>query len=298
MLAAMATKPSLQSVRLILEEQISTASRALQGENVSDESIHAARKCIKKARATLRLMRDAIPKTTYRRENAALRDAGRHVSAVRDAKVLIEALDALVEKEELSRASFKGLTAALEREREAARLSSSGARSGRLAARRGLNTVKRRVSSWSAAPIPWPTLRKSLGRVYSRGRKNLAEARTGTTPERLHEWRKEVKYLWHQLQVLAPLCPGPIGENADQLHRLSDYLGDHHDLSVLEEKAHHHRGVIRGKDSLNRFEGAIHRRRRALEEKAFVLGRRLYADRPAAFLSQFDRFVDRRLARK
>jgi CHAD domain-containing protein len=279
--------------RLILQEQIATASRALQGENVSDESIHTARKCIKKARATLRLMRDAIPKEAYRRENVALRDAGRHVSAIRDAKVLIEALDLLIEKEKLQRASFKLLRETLEGERDAARMSAADARSGRIAARRVLNAVHRRVATWSAAPVPWSTLRKSLKRIYSHGRKNLKEARAGTTPERLHEWRKQVKYLWHQLQVLAPLRPGPIGENADQLHRLSDYLGDDHDLAVLNEKAHQHAGVIRGKRSLNALTGAIQRRRKALEQKAFVLGRRLYSEKPAAFVIRFDQYAPR-----
>ena len=62
---------------------------------ISDEAIHDARKALKKARADLRLLQDGINKTTYQAENADLRDAGRFLSPLRDARSLIEAFDSL-----------------------------------------------------------------------------------------------------------------------------------------------------------------------------------------------------------
>jgi hypothetical protein len=42
------------------------------------------------------LLRDALGKKAYRRENTALRDAARPLSAVRDGRVLLDALNSLV----------------------------------------------------------------------------------------------------------------------------------------------------------------------------------------------------------
>jgi CHAD domain-containing protein len=48
---------------------------------LSGEAVHSARKELKKARATLRLLRDALSDAVYKRENAALRDAARRGAA-------------------------------------------------------------------------------------------------------------------------------------------------------------------------------------------------------------------------
>src|SRR5262245_34387092 len=60
-----------------------------------DEAVHEARKCCKKLRAILRLVRPAIGERQYRYENIAYRDAARPLTAVRDAKILVESVDKL-----------------------------------------------------------------------------------------------------------------------------------------------------------------------------------------------------------
>jgi CHAD domain-containing protein len=87
-----------QGLRRILREQIAKALEALGGTTLSDEAVHSARKELKKARATLQLLRDALGDVVYKRENAALRDAARPLSEVRDAKVLLDTLVRLVER--------------------------------------------------------------------------------------------------------------------------------------------------------------------------------------------------------
>src|SRR5205085_6461592 len=65
----------------------------------SDEAVHAARRRGKKARALLRLARAAMGERTYRRANGTLRDAARPLSELRDAVVLVHALDALLARQ-------------------------------------------------------------------------------------------------------------------------------------------------------------------------------------------------------
>lgn len=63
--------------------------------DVPAEAIHGARKDLKKARAALRLVREDLGEKTFKRENRALRDAARTLSASRDAEVKLATLDAL-----------------------------------------------------------------------------------------------------------------------------------------------------------------------------------------------------------
>src|SRR5687768_12412723 len=91
----METAPTPASVRDELLRNVEAAVHALRARHLTDEQIHTARKRLKRARADLRLLRDAIGKTAYARENAALRDAARPLSGVRDTRVLIETCETL-----------------------------------------------------------------------------------------------------------------------------------------------------------------------------------------------------------
>ena len=63
-----------------MRRRIKSALQTLVPKKSDDDSIHEARKELKKARATLRLLRDALGKKAYKRENTALRDAARPLS--------------------------------------------------------------------------------------------------------------------------------------------------------------------------------------------------------------------------
>jgi len=96
---------SARNVHTATRRLISAAVGQLDARPLSDTNVHEARKAIKKARATLRLLRNALPAATYRRENEALRNAARPLSATRDAKVLIDALDALAARNTIDQKS-------------------------------------------------------------------------------------------------------------------------------------------------------------------------------------------------
>jgi CHAD domain-containing protein len=276
------------AVRTILCGQIDAALAALAG-RVSDRDVHDARKCVKKARATLRLIREALPAKTYRRENRALRDAARPLSALRDARILLETLDRLPKDSGKRRRAgdFAAFERALVAEKARLRSRRSGPENAALARKR-LRAARREVTRWRFTASGWPPLVKGLERVYARGRKAMKAACEEPTAELLHEWRKQVKYLWHQLQLIEKLAPGPIGELADQVHTLSDYLGEDHDFAVLQEKARDHAAAFR-KSGTAPLRAMIARRQSALRSKAFVLGKRLYEPSPARFTARIER---------
>ena len=264
---------------------------ALQNGSSSDEALHDARKELKRARATLRLLRDAIGDRAYRRENEALRDAARPLSAIRDSKVLLDTLNGLVERFHASDdlPPTGELRRMLRRQRAAMRRTALEGPMPFSESCAALRDVLHRADRWHTGSGGWKVLGAGLKRIYGKARKALAAAEADRTAEKLHEWRKQTKYLWHQLQLLEPLWPGMIGELADQAHRLADYLGDDHDLSVLRDKVIEAGNGI-GKSERRALIRLIDIQRTELRDKAMVLGRRLFEETPADFAARFGQY--------
>ena len=87
-------------LRRCAREQLDRAIEELTTRAHEDpvEAVHDARKALKKARSLLRLSRGTIDSGERRRENAALRKAGRTLSAARDAEVKVQAVDELSQR--------------------------------------------------------------------------------------------------------------------------------------------------------------------------------------------------------
>lgn len=275
----------------IARAQIAEAIEALAGRSPTDQVVHDARKELKRARATLRLLRDAIGDRAYRRENQALRDAARPLSLIRDRKVLLDTLNRLVKRfqADAELPPTEDLRRVLRRERAATRRTALQGPKPFTSSRALLQAVHQRAARWRTGSADWEVLGAGLRRVYGKGRKAMAAAQSDRTPAKLHEWRKQTKYLWHQLQLLEPLWPGMIGELADQAHKLSDYLGDDHDLSVLRDKVME-LGETLAKSERRALVRLIDASRTELRDKAMVLGRRLYEESPADFEARFAQY--------
>ena len=281
-----------QGLQRILREQIAKALESLDGTKLSDETVHSARKELKKARATLRLLRDALGDAVYRRENAALRDAARPLSEVRDAKVVLDTLDMLVERYGTSARALKlgGLRRALRWEYVDTRRRILQHPAALKPQRDALRRICERSARWPVGHHGWSVIGAALKRVYREGRKAFATSQADPSPENLHEWRKQVKYLWYQLQVLEPLRSGAIGKRANQAHKLADYLGDHHDLSVLRTKVTDGADAFRDAASCCTLVALIDRYSARLRDKAFVLGRRVYEKKPRVLAARFRKY--------
>jgi CHAD domain-containing protein len=273
-----------------LRRCIGDASRRLRGKGaISDETLHSARKDLKRARANLRLLRRLIGKAAYARENAALRDVGRPLSAVRDAKVVIDALDALLEQRAnpTQRAVLGNLRKELEKTRLAARreIKESGAL-GRSA--EALEQASARVDRWRVSGKGTANLLRGLEHVYRRGRKALADVKAEASPEKLHEWRKQVKYLTQALDALKPPHAQRIAKLIKRSDSVAAALGDDRDLVVLQDKV---QGLHSSSDNVHRLLSAqIAQRRKKLELKALKKGCVLFKPTPKAFIKHLQKF--------
>jgi CHAD domain-containing protein len=132
-------------------------------------------------------------------------------------------------------------------------------------------------------------------RTYRDGRRAARAAREKHATEALHEWRKRVKDLWHECQVLESVWPARMKAMAAQASKLSDLLGEDHDLAVLAEKARENAAVLSDEERrvLTR---AIKRRRRKLQRNAEDLGKVLYAERPRKLAARLEKRAHKALA--
>lgn len=279
-------RPRGKDVADWVKDHTGRAALALARHPVPDAAIHDARKRIKRARAGLRLVRGTLGRRRYRTENLRLRDAARPLSAVRDRKVLVEALD------RVTRRALAADRAAIRRLREA--LVAGQARSRRAftrdrsRARRvvaALRASRAQAADWPRAP--WSALRKDLKRLYRAGRKAFAAARARRTVVALHEWRKQVKYLWHQLEIVRPLRPAAIGRLARRMHDLADRLGEDHDFALLARRVRTLSGAGAAR-ARSRLLARIEARRRGLQSAALRLGGTLYAAPPREFVARLE----------
>lgn len=272
------------AVKRCAGEQLDVAIADLSDNLAADpvKAVHHARKAVKKERSLLRLSRDLLSRGERRRMNAALRDAGRKLSAARDAAVMIQAVDDLAGRYagQLPKRTFNAIKTHLDAQAEVPRASlSDPAVTGEVVDE--LKALRRDVEHWYLTRGGWEAIGGGLQRSYERGRDAYRRASKKPTAKNLHEWRKRGKDFWYHLRLLEPAAPGIIRGQAKAAHELSDLLGDDHDLVVLRESLERS-GASLAVD-VDSVLALIDHRRAQLQTDAFGLGARLYAEKPKAF---------------
>ena len=289
-------------MRRIARGQLDAGIEELKGQpgRKLDEAVHETRKRLKRLRASLRLGRDAMVDAAYRRENAAFRDMGKRLSAPRDARVLIETLDALRERfgDELPSDQIGLLRDRLEQSHKRAVAKLRRDRATLDGVRSQLEEARVRSASWKYDTEGFEALRPGLQRIYRRGRRSMRAVAAEPSDEHLHEWRKRSKDLWHALQIVRPAAPKRMKAHAKRAHRLSDLLGDDHDLAVLRE--HVAKTAFPAEEEATRTAllSVIDRRRGSLQREAFKLGARVYARRPKRVARSIERGWQKRAAKR
>ena len=266
-------------------EQLDRAVADLSEPNEDDRAraVHNARKALKKERSLLRLARGAMPAGQRRRENAALRDAARELSSVRDADVRVATMGSLSERfaGQLPAKTFDAICERLKSHSAANGAQVSGSRLNARAVEQ-LGVVRARMDDWRLAAGGFNAIEEGLSRSYTRGRKAFARARESRSLEDLHAWRKRVKDLWYHQRLLTKVS-GPTADGlAKDAHRLADLLGDDHDLALLRrELTSDAMSVAVDVDAVVKL---IDHRRNELQTEAMALGMRVYAESPRAFI--------------
>jgi CHAD domain-containing protein len=271
------------AVRRMAQEQIELALNYLSDpEDDFNKAVHEARKAFKRVRAILLLLRKDLGGDVYRRENSCFRVAGRQLAAMRDAWVKIETLQALAERYE-HEINFESIV----KVESELRINCDHAREKLLQDNRAfdniskaVNLARSRVDSWPIAHIDDQSVFDGLERLYKKGRRLGEKAKSNQTGDNFHGWRKRVEYLWYLLSAMSPNDSHAMNSLAERYHVLSDYLGDDHDLIVLQE-------FLLAKTPINlssQFIQIMKKRRHELRTAAIEEGEKLYAAPPENFI--------------
>ncbi len=269
-----------------------------------DTTVHEIRKATKRVRAILRLVRSEIGQRVYRTENAILRDAARSLAPIRDGRVLVDSVGEirLRYRSVLNPMAFHDVGRRLE-ERAAERRDEL-VRSGALEqVEIVLRSARTRYAAWPVPGDPtaglygrkpvkdrYASVSDGLGATYRRGRKEMGVGLAHAMPHQVHSWRKRVKYLRHQLEVLTPIFPEVLGATVQSLEHLGEILGADHDLAVLIEELNRHPYLCPDPFERSLLVALARHRRRELVDAAAVIGRRVYAEPSGRFVDRVARY--------
>ncbi len=277
------------TTRLQSDESFTLGVRRLLLEAIDrlakETDVHEVRLACKQVRAWLRLLRGAMDKSAFQRENLAFRNIGRRFRAARDSKTLQDTIAGLekakpdridddiagrllgavmssrrvVTMEDMDRAFAQTRTDA-----EAAK-----ARIGALSLGKA-DIAKALTLTWRRNVHAWRRVKRKTGQD-----KTLA----------LHEWRKQAKHLRYQLQILRDAWPKILDRLDRRLEKLTTQLGDDHDLAMLEQALDSLKSSVPADSVLP----LIARERRGHQRKAARLAEQLYGRKTKAFADAAER---------
>jgi hypothetical protein len=146
---------------------------------------------------------------------------------------------------------------------------------------RPIPEVKADLPGWPLAPDRrLALLAPAIRRVYRRGRLALSKVKKQPSDERWQELGRRSKDLWYLSELLQPATPKRMKKVSKQAHRLSDLLGEDHDLARLEQRLPEQQLTEKELKLLRRL---LVRRRHELQDEARLLARRLYRDKTKEF---------------
>lgn len=261
------------ALRRLARERFAASAELLATDRIArPELVHELRKNVKKTRALLRLVRPGFD--GFAKENAALRDAGRMISALRDADVLAATFHRIAERVYLPPEALGALRA-----RVITHAPAIADPDGLIAAHaEAIARIDARARKWKLDADGFDAIEAGLERSWAAAQKAMRAARAAPTGEALHLWRKRVKDHWYHARLLQPVWPEMMTHHMAAAETLGETLGDARDLAFL---------VVRLDDLAEAADmrAAARDAEARLLADAFPLGERFFSE-PAAGLSR------------
>lgn len=222
-------EPIAEGVRRIGLEQIDIAAARLASRQDVPTAIHDARRCLKRLRALLRLIRPGLDDGVYRREAERLVGIGRLLSGARDLDVMVATLDKLAARH----GDMPNGAALRLRKLVTAKRRRSGGGNGRREALKRLEQSRRLFTGKATGKIELEHLGDGLEATLRKARKTFRQAYRKESDETFHAWRKKVQLHWRHMALLSRCWPEALSARATEAKELSRLLGEDHDYAVL-----------------------------------------------------------------
>lgn len=255
------------------------AIQYLQSDSNVHENIHQTRLCFKRMRSFLRLGRTGLGEQLYHEYNAFYRDQSRSLSQLRDSTAIAETLQGFIRTRRTKSAkfflsNFKN-SIALQRRQQLDMIIESNIKASVMEA---LRARGEEILKWEFAADADEVFSSGAKRIYDRGKRLFLLTQSGTDDHKMHEWRKQVKYFWYHLSVLTPIWPEMMVLWAKEVQNLSQFLGKHHDLVLLENSIQSLNTEPLNKPIVSNLKASIRLKKNRLEKASLVLGCKIYAE--------------------
>ena len=280
--------------RRILDEEISRVQAVLRASNINKaKAVHDARRTFKKMRAVLRLVRPAIDPEPYDTLNKTFRDWGRELSASRDAYVVTQTLNMLLQRYEnyLDEEPINIIRAYLQAQYKKSRHDNPLTRADMIALADQMPEVLDFIDDKSLITNRLSILTGGLEQTYIAGMKAFDNARANKEAPLFHEWRKQTKYLWHHHQLLNLYWPAIMEAYSDEYHRLSELLSDEHDLAILHNRLQQDDMQQLYESYRDPLDCCIRDQQNALRQSAIDKGRMLFSESPNIFVKRIKQYL-------
>jgi CHAD domain-containing protein len=242
------------------------------------ENIHQARLCCKRQRSILRLFRFALGESHYKSLNEFYRDKSRQLSPLRDLTANMETCDLLLGRTKKDDAvkylcKIKNLFI---RERNSILQSATfkKVKSDVMADfhQMGNKLLQTDIVNKEGDKV----LGRGITAIICRARKEFKVNADSIDPHSMHQWRKRVKYLGYQLNIITPFWPSIVGAFSAEIQVLAKLLGKHHDLFMLETHLKQIKNESGSKKEASFILRKLYRERTAIEKKSLQLGTRMF----------------------
>lgn len=268
--------PSItEGVRRIAAEEFAHVRESLSDKSLPIErKVHEGRKATKRLRTLLRLTAPVFPGAAD--EIAALADAARQLSALRDKGALHEALASVKLDPDLGEAigAVLAQAPAIRTQSPARLLRGFG---------REMNSAADRAAHWTLEKDGWKALAPGLERSHHRFRKALMAAKAAKSEDPVHTFRKRAKDYWYQTLLLRGAFAEVMDGYAAAGEHLGDDLGSWRDLGLLEHAVRDAPAHLLAKAESEAALAIIGKARRRALRRAFRLAKRLAAETPEAY---------------
>ena len=282
--------PMSEAVRRAACSEIDSACAALAVPPDRHKGVHDARKCLKRLRSLMVLIRPGLPDPVYASLAERLRSIAKGLAPARDAPALLDAINKLFgdAEDDTEATPIPALRRWLqERRQSAARSLESSAASEAI---RGLTSVRPAMAGLAVYPDGFQSVAKGLRQSYRGGRKALAKAFASGSAEDFHEWRKALQHHWRHMQLLTPCWPSELSARVEISRSLSQILGDDHDIAMLQHLISAPTMSFASPDVTASFLKQCRSRQRALRRDAKMLGERLFAERSQPFAERIEAY--------
>ena len=284
------TEPIESSLKIILVSGIKDAANVLSlSQGLHREQFKQARKSLKKARAVLYLLRDSISESKFSEEEKNLKNLSRTFRDVRDAHVTEEVFMAFskAHQKELDKEEWAELMQALvaESKKTVERVFQEEKKLREAIAL--LQAAMERIPEIKIKGSPWSSIEECLRTTFLECFEYSEACQDTQEEEYFVAWRKAVKFLRVELDFFIEALNPEIKKWNQELHTLSDALGEYQDLTLIEEQIQACEKSIQSKKAFQKLEKLLHERKKNLRKTTRKLGREIFNTKPKAFVKDF-----------